>query len=151
MRSVTLVTTLLDPVAYPADALAELCQSRWRVETNLAHRKTTLGMDVLRCQTEAGVRREVVMYTVVYNLVRVVMWEAGRRPGVPPDRVSFADVLRWLSSSPPGTPLPRLLVNPVRPDRIEPRCQKRRPKNFPDMIRPRRVLREEIRQQALAA
>ena len=84
--------------------------------------KTTLGMDVLRCQTEAGVRREVVMYAVVYNLVRVVMWEAGRRQGVRPDRISFIDALGWLSSAPPGTPLPVFVVNPVRPPRIEPRC-----------------------------
>ena len=150
VRSVTLVTTLLDPVAYPADALAELYQSRWRVETNLAHPKTTLGMDVLRCQTEAGVRREMVMFAVVYNLVRVVMWEAGRRQGVRPDRISFVDALRWLASAPPGTPLPVFVVNPVRRPRIEPRCKKRRAKKYPYMTRPRRVLREEILQQALA-
>jgi len=140
VRSVTLVTTLLDPIAYPADALAELYQSRWRVETNLAHLKTTLGMDVLRCQTEAGVRREMVMFAVVYNLVRVVMWEAGRRQGVRPDRISFVDALRWLASAPPGTTLPEFVVNPVRRPRIEPRCQKRRAKKYPYRIRPRRVL-----------
>ena len=81
VRSVTPVTTLLDPDAYPAEALAELHQSRWHVGTNLAHLKATLGMDVLRCQREAGVRREIVMFAVVYNLMRVVMWEAGRRQG----------------------------------------------------------------------
>ncbi len=132
------------------DALADLYQARWRVETNLAHLKTTLGMDVLRCQTEAGVRREIVMYAVVYNLVRVVMWEAGRRQGVRRDRISFVDALRWLTSAPPGTPLPEFVVNPIRRPRIEARCQKRRAKKYPYMIRPRRVLREEIRRQALA-
>ena len=151
VRSVTLVTTLLDAVAYPADALADLYRSRWAVETNLAHLKTTLGMDVLRCRTEAGVRREVVMFAVVYNLVRVVMWEAGRRQGARPDRISFVDALRWLASAPPGSPLPEFIVNPTRRPRIEPRCKKRRAKKFPYMTRPRRVLREEIRQQALAA
>ena len=150
MRSVTLVTSLLDPVAYPAADLAELDRRRWEVETDLAHLKTTLGMDVLKCQTEEGVLKELAVFVVVYNRVRAVMCEAGRRQDVPPDRISFVDALRWLSSSPPGTPLPRLIVNPVRPDRIEPRSQKRRAKKYPDMIRPRRVLREEIRRQALA-
>jgi hypothetical protein len=51
VRTVTLVTTLLDSVAYPAQALAQLYWSRWRVETNLAHLKTTLGMDVLHLGT----------------------------------------------------------------------------------------------------
>lgn len=151
VRAVTLVTSLLDPVAYPADALADLYRARWQAETDLAHLKTTLGMDVLKCRSVEGVLKELAAFAVVYNLVRVVMCEAGRRQGVPPDRISFVDALRWLSSAPRGTPLPRLMVNPIRPHRVEPRCKKRRAKNFPYMIRPRRVLREEIRQQRLVA
>jgi hypothetical protein len=149
VRSVTLVTTLLDPVAYPADSLAELYRARWGVETDLARLKTTLGMDALRCETEAGVLKELAVFAVVYNLVRVVMCEAGRRQGVCPERISFVDALRWLSSAPPGTPLPRLIINPVRPDRIEPRCQKRRAKKYPYMIHPREELRRRIRDQLL--
>lgn len=151
VRSVTLVTTLLDPVAYPADALAALYHSRWRVEVNLGHLKTTLGLDVLRCQTEAGVRREIVMFAVVYNLVRVVMGEAARHQEVHPDRISFADALRWLASSPPGTPLPNLVVNPSRPDRVEPRCQKRRAKKYPYMIHSRAILRQKLLAQKVPA
>jgi len=151
VRTVILVTTLLDPVAYPAEALAQLYGSRWRVETNLSHLKTTLGMDVLHCQTEAGVRKELILFAVVYNLVRAVMVEAGRRQGVPPDQISFVDALRWLSSAPPGTPLPDLIVNPARPGRVEPRSQKRRAKKYPYMIRPRAELRKQLLEQPLAA
>ncbi len=93
---------------------------------------------------------EIVMHAVVYNLVRVGMWEAGRRQGVRPDRIRFVDALRWLASAPPGSPLPEFIVNPVRRPRIEPRCKKRRAKKYPYMTRPRRVLREELRRQALA-
>lgn len=149
VRSVTLVTTLLDPVAYPADSLAELYRARWGVETDLAHLKTTLGMDVLKCETEAGVLKELAVFALVYNLVRAVMCEAGHRQGVCPERISFVDALRWLSSAPPGTPLPKLIVNPVRPERIEPRSQKRRAKKFPYMIRPREELRRRILAQHL--
>src|SRR5205807_5891320 len=115
VRSVTLVTSLLDPIAYPAESLAELYRARWGVETDLAHLKTTLGMDVLRCETEAGVLKELTVFAIVYNLVRVVMCEAARRQGVCPERISFVDAWRWLSSAAPGTPLPRLIVNSVRP------------------------------------
>lgn len=149
VRSVTLVTTLLDPVAYPADSLADLYRARWGVETDLAHLKTTLGMDVLKCETEAGVLKELAVFALVYNLVRAVMCEAGHRQSVCPERISFVDALRWLSSAPPGTPLPKLIVNPVRPDRIEPRSQKRRAKKFPYMIRPREELRRRILAQHL--
>jgi hypothetical protein len=144
VRSVTLVTTLLDAGAYPLEALADLYRQRWQVELDMRHLRTTLGMDVLHCQTEVGVLKEMAMFALVYNLVRVVMTEAGRRQGVPVERVSFVDALRWLSSSPAGTPLPWLVVNPDRPGRVEPRCQKRRGKNYPYMILPRSVLRQRL-------
>jgi hypothetical protein len=101
VRTVTLVTTLLDAGAYPAEELAALYFRRWTVETDLAHLKTTLGMDVLRCETEAGVLKEMFTFAIVYNLVRLVMLEASRRQGVASERISFVDALRWLSSSPP--------------------------------------------------
>src|SRR5206468_5367248 len=50
-RCLTLVTTLLDARAYPASALAELYESRWRIEINFRHLKTTLKMEILHCQT----------------------------------------------------------------------------------------------------
>ena len=151
VRTVTLVTTLLDADAYPAEELASLYYRRWGVETDLAHLKTTLGMDVLRCETEAGVLKELTTFAIVYDLVRLVMLEASRRQGVPPERISFVDALRWLCSSPPGTPLPELVVNPHRPGRVEPRCKKRRAKKHPYMIRPRRVLRQRLLEQRVPA
>jgi hypothetical protein len=151
VRTVTLVTTLLDADAYPAEELASLYYRRWGVETDLAHLKTTLGMDVLRCETEAGVLKELTTFAIVYNLVRLVMLEAGRRQGVPPERISFVDALRWLSSSPPGAALPELVVNPHRPGRVDPRCKKRRAKKYPYMKRPRRVLRQRLLNQRVPA
>lgn len=151
VRTVTLVSTLLDADAYPAAELAGLYRRRWQVETDLRHLKTTLGMDVLHCETEAGVSKELAAFAVVYNLVRVVMLEAARRQGVVASRISFVDALRWLSSSPAGTPLPRLVVNPEREGRVEPRCQKRRAKKYPYMIHPRSVLRQRLLQQGVPA
>ena len=151
VQTITLVSTLLDAEAYPVEALAGLYRQRWQVETDLAHLKTTLGMDALRCETEAGMAKELAAFAIVYNLVRVVMLEAGRRQGVSARRISFVDALRWLSSSPAGTPLPRLVVNPEREGRVEPRCQKRRAKKYPYMIHPRSVLRQRLLQQRVPA
>ena len=69
-RSVTLVTTLLDAEAYPLEALAELYGTRWRVEQYLRDLKQTMKMDVLRCKTVDGVLKELMVYGIVYNLVR---------------------------------------------------------------------------------
>jgi hypothetical protein len=66
----------------------------------------------------------------VYNLVRVVMLEAAARQEVAVSRVSFADALRWVRHARPDDVMPDLLVNPHPPDRAEPRCTKRRPKQY---------------------
>jgi hypothetical protein len=151
VRAVTLVTTLLDAEWYPAEALASLYRDRWQVELNLRDMKTTMGMDVLRCETVAGVNKELMMYALVYNLVRLVMVEASRRQKVAVARISFVDALRWLAAARPGARLPKLVVNPDRPNRVEPRVVKRRPKKYPRMTQPRRVLRNALMEQGVAA
>ncbi len=147
VRQVTLVTTLLDPQAYPAERLAEAYGLRWTIETCFGHLKTTMKMDVLRCQTVRGVMKELTIFLLVYNLVRMTMHEAGRRQGVAPDRISFVDALRWLATAKPGDELPDLIVNPVRPGRSEPRARKRRPQQYDLMRKPRPVLRQLLAAQ----
>lgn len=92
-KQVTLVTTLLDPEAYPAQELAELYGQRWQIETNLRHLKQTMKMDILHCQTVDGVLKELTVFALVYNLVRAVMHAASLRQEVAVDRISFADAL----------------------------------------------------------
>jgi hypothetical protein len=150
-REVTLVTTLLDAVVYPAEALAELYMTRWRVEENLKSLKVTMKMDVLKCTTVDGVHKELTMYAIAYNLVRLTMCEAGERQGVAADRVSFIDALRWLRGADEGEEMPELVVNPLRPGRYEPRVKKRRAKQYPLMKRPRAELRKMLREKDLAA
>ena len=79
VTSITLVTTLLEVDLYPADALAELSHRRWQVETNLRHRKQTMGLDGLHWQRLAGVMKELTVFALVSNLVRVVRLEAAQR------------------------------------------------------------------------
>ena len=143
-RVITLATTLLDPVAYPATALAELYLGRWQIEVNFRHLKTTMGLEVLHCKTVAGVLKELYMFAIAYNLVRLVMLEAARRQGVPLDRLSFIDALRWLRDAQGDTLLTNLVVNPARPNRLEPRVIKRRMKEYPLMTKPRRALRKAL-------
>jgi hypothetical protein len=150
-REVTLVTTLLDAAVYTADALADLYGTRWRVEENLKSLKQTMKMDVLKCNTVAGVLKELTMYAIAYNLVRVAMCEAAGRQGVMADRISFVDALRWLREADEGEEMPELVINPSRPGRYEPRVRKRRPKQYPLMKKPRGELRKLLREKDLAA
>jgi len=145
---VTIVTTLLDPQKYPADELIELRLTRWIIETNFRHLKITLGMDVLKCKTLAGVRKERLMFILVYNLIRALMLRSAREQAVHINRLSFADALAWMrygrcdqycSDTPP-----RLIINPLRHGRLEPRKIKRQKKEFPYMKQSRAVLKAEL-------
>lgn len=108
-------------------------------------------MEVLRCHTVEGVLKELAMFALVYNLVRLVMLEAARRQKVLVERISFVDALRWLRTAQPGTPLPKLVVLPHRPNRHEPRVVKRRPKPYPRMTQPRDQLRKALLEKKVGA
>jgi len=151
VREVTLATTLLDAEAYPATELADLYYKRWRVELNFRHMKITMNMDVLKCTTVDGVLKELAIYAMVYNLVRSVMLESARARRVDPDRISRVDSLRWLTGEEGEGDAPNLVVNPSRPGRFEPRVKKRRPKQYPRMIKTRREYHKEQLEKQLAA
>jgi hypothetical protein len=144
-RTLTIVTTLLDPKLHPAEELFALRLRRWDVETDLRHLKTTMGMDVLRCKSAEGVQKELWMFLLVYNLVRAVMMAAAHRQKVPVSRISFASALHWMRCARPGDAMPRLATVPYRPNRLEPRVIKRRPKQYDLMVRPRSVMRDKLR------
>jgi Transposase DDE domain len=143
--TVTIITTLLDPEQYPADELIELRLTRWMIETNIRHLKITLGMDVLKCKTLDGVRKERLMFLLVYNLIRIVMLRAARAQSV--NRLSFADTLAWLRLADMNDldTIARLKINPLRPGRLEPRAIKRQKKEFPYMTSPRAALKAQLR------
>jgi hypothetical protein len=149
IREITLVTTLLDAQRYPLEAIAELYHQRWTIETNFRHLKITLGMDRLHCQTVLGVQKEMAMFCLVYNLVRLVMGLAAQAQHVPLERISFKAALRWLLTASDLEQFPRLVVNPRRKLRLEPRAQKRRPKLYPFLRQPRQKLRKLLLRQQL--
>jgi len=148
-RAITLVTTRLDTEVYSVPNLAERYRRRWQVETSLAHFKTTMPRDGLYCQTVPGALQELMVFALVYNLVRLVMWQAATLQHTKVERISFLDARRWLSAPSPGRPFVASIVNPARPHRVEPRVKKRRPKRFPFMIKPRQELRQQLVQHTL--
>jgi len=154
-RRITLVTTLLDPKLYPAQDLVALYARRWRLELCLRDLKTTMGMEQLRCKTPDMADKELLAYLVAHNLIRCVIAEAVARFQVDLERVSFkgsVDALRQYSDviakarnqKMRGQLWEDLLLNlatdlvPYRPNRIEPRAVKHRPKPYPLLNQPRR-------------
>lgn len=142
-QSVTIVTTLLDPLLYPKEKIAELYGLRWRIEVYFRHAKTTMAMRRLKCRTVEGVKRELLMYFIAYNLTRKVMWDAAQAQGIDPDRISFADALRLLSSRRDRAAGIVLIVVPHRPNRHEPRVKKNLNYRYRTMTKPRRILKRK--------
>ena len=151
-EEVVLVTTLLDTAAYPDEAITELYRRRWVVELCFRDIKTTLGLDVLRCQTPELIEKEIWMQVLAYNLVRALMLEASWTHGVELGRLSFkgtVDTLRqWTPLFAPAmfafkrarAELLRVIAAdqvPDRPNRVEPRAKKRRPKSYQLLTKPR--------------
>jgi hypothetical protein len=157
-RAITVATTLLDPEAFPADAFADLYRRRWQIELFLRDIKTTMGMDVLRCKTPAMVHKELTMHQIAYNLIRLTMLEAVAQSDIPLQSVSFKGTLSTLRQWAPcfavlsrhaqrtlWTELLKAIASdplPHRPNRVEPRARKRRPKNYQLLNKPRHQFRE---------
>ena len=149
-RAQLLLTSLLDPVAYPAAEIVALYHERWELELGFDEVKThTLEREeALRSKTPARVTQEVWGLVLGYNLVRLAMARVADRAGVAPTRISFRHALQfirvfwvtaWLAS--PGV-LPRrlealhdelaLLILPERrADRRYPRAVKITMSNYP--------------------
>jgi hypothetical protein len=138
------ITTLSEPELYPARDVAELYGRRWQVEVYFRDIRKTLGLSQLSARSVEGVRKEVLAFVLLYDLARRVMLEAAGRQGVAPDRVSFADAVRWLAWAPLGAALlPTLVVNPCRGGRpTEPRRLKHGRKRFPQLRESRHATRK---------
>jgi hypothetical protein len=154
-RKIVIITTILDPQDASADELLALYRDRWMVEVNLRSIKTTLKMEILRGKSVDVVRKEILTHLLLYNLIRLLMWEAASAAGRDPHRVSFAGTLHRLHAMAGALLLNRRGWNehhrilmllrhwtandlvPHRPNRFEPRRVKRRPKNYSRLTKPR--------------
>lgn len=152
-----LVTTMLDHRKIPKGELAELYARRWNVELDLRNLKTTMGMEVLHCNTPQMNEKEMWVHLLAYNLIRLLMAQAALNAGLHPRQISFKHTVQlwteWTARPWADNPTPhhatlfRLIAQLKvgdRPDRIEPRMRKRRPKPYPWLKIPRAQARRQI-------
>lgn len=154
----TLVTTLLCPKQTDKAAVKTLYQSRWHVELDLRHIKTTLGMEHLSCKTPAMAIKEIWVYLLAYNLIRLLMAQAALFACRLPCQISFKHTIQiWSAWSQYGSAIAQqdqlyslfVLIAQQRvgerPGRIEPRALKRRPKPYPLLTKPRSIAIAQVR------
>ena len=155
----TLITTMLCAKAVSKRAVRTLYFERWNVELDLRNIKTTLKMEMLACKSPEMVRKELRVYLLAYNLIRLLMARSALFADQHPRRLSFKHAVQiWLSWQQRGgdnhdAALGCALLVLVaqrrvgnRPGRVEPRAVKRRPKPFPLLTKPRPIAREDVRQ-----
>ena len=160
VESFVVVTTLLDAETYTKDDVAELYHERWLVELDIRAIKVSLGMDVLRCKTPEMVRREIWTCLLAYNLIRQTLLQAAVAAGRSPRQLSFTAALQkiavsWLTLAVCDEAMALKLITAHRshlahhivgdrPNRVEPRAIKRRPKPQRLLTKPRAEARAEI-------
>ena len=154
-----LITTLLSPKTYPKNELNALYKKRWHVEVDLRNIKTTLGMDTLSCKTPEMAEKEMWIYLLAYNLIRLLMAQSALLADMLPRQLSFKHTVQlWVAwcrqtqsvygQYDEGKLFVLIAQQTVgnRPGRIEPRAVKRRPKAFPLLMEKRENAKERIRQ-----
>lgn len=147
VESLIAVTTLTDADAYARADIAELYHKRWLVELDIRVLKTTLGTDVLRCKSPEMAVKEMWSCLLAYNLIRQSMLAAALAKDLSPRQLSFTAAMQKIAASWVtilmcdedraraliDTHLGDMAKNIIgdRPDRVEPRAVKRRPKPHP--------------------
>ena len=153
----TLVTTMLDAKRTSKAQIKQLYQARWHVELDLRNIKTTLGMEQLSCRTPAMANKEIWVYLLAYNLIRIIMAQAASIMQILPRQISFKhSVQLWIAWTAHAGSLDNehtryrfcVLIAQQRvgerPGRIEPRALKRRPKPYPLLTKPRPEARAHV-------
>ena len=159
-RSLVVVSTLSDPERYPKDEIAVLYRRRWLAELDIRAIKSSLGMDILRCKSPEMVRKEIWVGLLAYNLIRKTILQAALQADLSPRELSFTTAMQTIAASLATLPTmakdaaERLITAQLtsiaeqrvgrRPNRIEPRAVKRRPKPHPLLMKPREQAREEL-------
>ena len=160
VKSFYIITTLLDPIIYPAKDLAQLYYRRWSVELFFRDLKTTTKMEILRCKSPEMIRKEVLMHFIAYNTIRHLIYETANAHEQDPMRLSYKGALQALRQAESHFNRAALCpqeirrireimidsirthIIPFRPGRSEPRCLKRRPKNYQLLTAPRHEMNE---------
>ena len=154
----TLVTILLCAKQTSKDDLKSLYRDRWHVELDLRNIKTTLGMEQLSCLHPDMAVKEIWVYLLAYNLIRMLMAQAARFTLRLPRQLSFKHTVQICVALPlyhnlilhddkRHTLFELIAQQRVgdRPGRVEPRALKRRPKPYPLLTQPRIIARKIIR------
>ncbi|MBB3063702.1 transposase [Microbulbifer rhizosphaerae] len=89
-----MITTFLSQREVPKQEIKNLYKNRWHVELDFRNIKTTLGMETLSCKTPEMAVKEIWVYFLAHNLIRILMAEAASLADIVPRQLSFKHSLQ---------------------------------------------------------
>jgi hypothetical protein len=162
LRTVWLVSSLLEADSYPAEEIVKLYARRWRIETLFGQLKIEMSARVLRSKSPQQIRKEVAARVTALNVVRTIMITAALDNGVDPLRISFVAAVRAIITFAPAMATERIFKLPLiyramlaeiaaniveeRPGRNEPRQVVRDARQYPLL----KITRAQWRRQNVA-
>jgi len=119
-RPQVLLTSVLDPVAYPSAEIAMLYHERWELEIGFDEIKTHTfdGAITLRSKSPGRVHQELWGIALAYNLVRLEIAHVARTLDVAPTRISYRHALMLVRNFLVSAWLARPGVLPTRLDTL---------------------------------
>lgn len=156
-KKYTIATTILDTDVFTRDWITNVYRSRWLVELDIRTIKCSLDMDTVRAKTPEMVRTEIWSCLLAYNLIRMKMLQSCAAHGRMPRTLSFATTQQLLANNwlmaivgltaeliELGQRTSASQFVGTRPDRVEPRANKRRPKLLALLRKPRPQARLDL-------
>jgi hypothetical protein len=155
-----LVSTLCDAKQVSKQELNALYVQRWNIELDFRAIKEAMGMGILRCHSPQMVQKEVGVFMLAYNLIRAAMAQAAACATLLPRQLSFTGAKRVINGlldlfrgcAARGFAhvfahvrgVIAVMRLPYRPNRVEPRAVKRRPKPHALLTEHRNIARAKL-------
>jgi hypothetical protein len=159
-QRLTIASSFVDDHLVSKEEIASLYRQRWHAELDIRRIKATMQMDILRCKTPEMIRKEIWAHLLAYNLTCAIINEAAEHNFQNPNQISFKSALQLhrtivellqrlddkKASQTVAALLAKLKTERVanRPNRIEPRAVKRRPKDYPRLMKPRKHVKHDL-------
>lgn len=164
-NGIVIATTLLSNKAYHRKKIFALYKERWQIELNFRAIKTTMQMDILRCRCPEMIRKEIWVTLLAYNILRGILCRTSLQYRKLPRRLSFKMSLQSITLfyvlsdivlSKTKDKIYEQLLHMIsqhcvgkRPNRVEPRAIKRRPKPRLHLMEPRHLARQKLIQNRI--
>lgn len=150
-----LVTTLCDAELHSKKDISDLYQSRWNIEVDFRNLKTTMGMSELSCKSPEMCEKEIWIYLLASNIIRILMAQTAKQFSLNIRNISFKNTLQIWNSV--AARFDNAIENierfffiiaahqvGKRAGRVEPRARKRRASAYSLLMVPRHQARANI-------